>query len=84
MAKKPKLNKQVEALTHEEASRKNIPTAEYQSLIEKENQTPLYIAYERRNRDLDPQLVLHRHSCYRRLRTWRARTPVARPLPRPK
>src|SRR5438270_1676415 len=53
---KTKTLKQVEALKHEEASRKNIPTAEYQSLIEK-NQTPLYIAYERRNRDLDPQLV---------------------------
>ena len=50
-------DKSVEALTHEEASRKNIPTAEYQSLIEKENQTPILAAYERRNRDLDPQLV---------------------------
>ena len=49
--------KQVEALTHEEASRKNIPTAEYQSLVEKESQAPVQVAYERRNRDLDPQLV---------------------------
>src|SRR3954470_2236820 len=57
MAKKPKTLKQVEALKHDEASRKNIPTAEYQSLIEKENQTPIQVAYERRNRDLDPQLV---------------------------
>ncbi len=57
MAKKPRTLKQVEALKHDEASRKNIPTAEYQSLIEKENQTPIQVAYERRNRDLDPQLV---------------------------
>ena len=55
--RKPKTLKQVEALKHDEASRKNIPTAEYQSLIEKENQTPIQVAYERRNRDLDPQLV---------------------------
>jgi adenine-specific DNA-methyltransferase len=57
MAKKPKTLKQVEALKHDESSRKNIPTAEYQSLLEKESQSPLQVAYERRNRDLDPQLV---------------------------
>lgn len=58
MAKgKAKTVKQVEALKHDEASRKNIPTAEYQSLIEKEDQSPVQVAYERRNRDLDPQLV---------------------------
>lgn len=49
--------KAVETLVHEEASRKNIPTAEYQSVLRKEDQTPLRVAYERRNRDLDPQLV---------------------------
>lgn len=49
--------KSVETLTHDEASRKNIPTAEYQSVMEKEQQTVLRTAYERRNRDLDPQLV---------------------------
>ncbi len=54
---KKKTPKQVETFTHEEASRKNIPTAEYQSVMRKEEQTPLRIAYERRNRDLDPQLV---------------------------
>src|SRR5436305_11000077 len=58
MAKrKGKMIKQVEALKHDDASRKNIPTAEYQSLIEKQDQTPIHVAYERRNRDLDPQLV---------------------------
>jgi len=55
--KKPKTPKQVETLTHEEASRKNIPTAEYQAMLAKEDQSPIRVAYERRNRDLDPQLV---------------------------
>lgn len=49
--------KTVETLIHDEASRKNIPTAEYQSVMRKEEQDPIRIAYERRNRDLDPQLV---------------------------
>ncbi|HEX7380093.1 MAG TPA: site-specific DNA-methyltransferase [Pirellulales bacterium] len=49
--------KTVETLVHEEASRKNIPTAEYQSMIEHEQRGPVRVAYERRNRDLDPQLV---------------------------
>src|SRR5690606_27573757 len=47
----------VETLTHEEARRRNIPTAEYQSVMEKADQSPVRVAYERRNRDLDPQLV---------------------------
>ena len=49
--------KTVEILTHGKASRKNIPTAEYQPLMRKDDQSPLQVAYERRNRDLDPQLV---------------------------
>ncbi|HHX25705.1 MAG TPA: DNA methylase, partial [Firmicutes bacterium] len=49
--------KTVETLTHNEASRKNIPTAEYQSIMAKEDLEPITVAYERRNRDLDPQLV---------------------------
>ncbi len=55
--KPPKALKKVETLVHEDASRLNIPTAEFQSLIQKEYQDPLRVAYERRNRDLDPQLV---------------------------
>ena len=47
----------VETLTHDDASRKNIPTAEYQSVMEKADQSPVQVAYQRRNRDLDPQLV---------------------------
>jgi len=59
MAKKgkPPAGKKIEAHRHAEAKRRNIPTAEYQSVIQKEAEQPLRVAYERRNRDLDPQLV---------------------------
>src|SRR2546429_623542 len=59
MASKPKTEKkkQVVTQTHEEASRKNIPTAEHESVMREEEKSPLRVAYERRNRDLDPQLV---------------------------
>src|SRR5690242_7827778 len=49
--------KTVETLTHDEARRKNIPTAEYQAVLNQEQENPVRVAYERRNRDLDPQLV---------------------------
>ncbi len=49
--------KQVETLTHDEASRKHIPTAEYQSVMAHEEKSPIRVAIDRRNRDLDPQLV---------------------------
>lgn len=55
--KKTAPKKTVEALRHEEAHRKNIPTAEYQSVMHQDDQAPIRVAYERRNRDLDPQLV---------------------------
>ena len=51
------VSKSVETLIHEEATRKNIPTVEYQSVMRKDEQSPVRVAYERRNRDLDPQLV---------------------------
>jgi len=68
MAKKQTTTKTVEALTHEEAKRKNIPTAEYQSVLQKAEQDLVRVAYgrcatgldkekESRNRDLDPQLI---------------------------
>jgi adenine-specific DNA-methyltransferase len=56
MAKNPPTLKSVESLTHDEATRKNIPTAEFQSVLEKEQQQPKQIRYPR-NTDLDPQLV---------------------------
>src|SRR5688500_9452320 len=60
--------KSVETLMHDEASRKNIPTAEYQSVLQKEELCPVQVVLPRgaaalgeekaqRNRDLDPQLV---------------------------
>ena len=70
MARKPKAPKQVETLTHDEASRKNIPTAELQSaaqLAEEVNpfepvtyvrETPLAEGETHaRDEDLDPQIV---------------------------
>ena len=57
MAKKPAAPKSVETLRHDEAKRKNIPTAEHQSVIKEEEANSVRVAYERRNRDLDPQLV---------------------------
>ena len=57
MARKTEKLKQVETLTHEEAKRKNIPTAEYQSVMREDDQSSVLVAYERQNRDLDPQLV---------------------------
>src|ERR1700685_2800731 len=65
---KSEKKKTVETLTHEEASRKNIPTAEFQSVMHKEEERPVPVAFPRavaglekekvdRNRDLDPQFV---------------------------
>ena len=54
--KRPHL-KAVETLTHEGENRKNIPTAEYQPVMRDEELNPIQVAYERRNPDLDPQLV---------------------------
>ena len=57
MAKKKPEPKSVETLTHKADKRKNIPTAEYQPVVGANQQQPVQVAYERRNRDLDPQLV---------------------------
>jgi adenine-specific DNA-methyltransferase len=70
MAKKPKGKKDVEALVHDEASRKNIPTAELASIAERIEETdpvapvrfprptPLKKGETRdRDADLDPQIV---------------------------
>ena len=56
-ARGKKTVKTVATLTHQDASRKNIPTAEFESVMHKDEQNPIQVAYERRNRDLDPQLV---------------------------
>lgn len=59
MAKKKAttIKKTVEALRHADSKRTNIPTAEQQSVMETEEKYSIRVAYERRNRDLDPQLV---------------------------
>ncbi|QDT90166.1 site-specific DNA-methyltransferase [Gimesia algae] len=58
MAKKrTKQKKTIATINHEEATRTNIPTAEMESVVADEDKSPVQIAYERRNRDLDPQLV---------------------------
>jgi len=68
MARKPKQPKQVTSLGHAEAKRTNIPTAEYQPVMEKADTQPVEVNYPRgsagleeekdqRNRDLDPQLL---------------------------
>ena len=56
MAKR-KQPKTVATLTHDEASRVHIPTSEYQAVLTENDRSPIRVAYERRNPDLDPQLV---------------------------
>lgn len=70
MAKKVKSKRQVETLTHKEAKRKNIPTAELQSAAQRAEEIAPFapVVYRRRHslaegetrprdKDLDPQLV---------------------------
>jgi adenine-specific DNA-methyltransferase len=56
MAKKPAARKSVDVLRHTEDKRKNIPTAEHQSVLQKEQEAPREVRYQR-NTDLDPQLM---------------------------
>ncbi len=53
---KPPSSKTVETLIHDEAKRKNIPTAEYRSVLDADSAAPRTLRYPR-NTDLDPQLV---------------------------
>ena len=53
MARRPKT---IKTITHPDR-RKNIPTSEYQAAMKHDERHPVQVAYERRNRDLDPQLV---------------------------
>ena len=54
MAKR-KAPKSVEALTHDAATRRNIPTAEHEPVMAEDDRDSVRVAYKRRN--LDPQLV---------------------------
>jgi adenine-specific DNA-methyltransferase len=53
---KPPTQKSVDAIKHDDAKRKNIPTAEYQSVLDEAQKNPKQVRYPR-NTDLDPQLV---------------------------
>ena len=55
MAKLPATPKSVETIRHDEATRRNIPTAEHQSVLHKSQQELVQRRYAR-NTDLDPQL----------------------------
>ncbi|MHB1642714.1 MAG: site-specific DNA-methyltransferase [Acidithiobacillus sp.] len=68
MAYKKTIPLSIETLTHDEATRKNIPTAEYQAVMRQDEQQPVRVEYPRqaagledekrsRNPDLDPQLI---------------------------
>jgi adenine-specific DNA-methyltransferase len=58
MAKKKSVTKKtVETLTHSSAKRLNLPSAEHEAVMSAEDRSPIRVAIERRNRDLDPQLV---------------------------
>jgi adenine-specific DNA-methyltransferase len=54
MAKPPL---RVDTLTHDEATRRNAPTAELEAFVPTDVKAPIAVAYERRNPNLDPQLV---------------------------
>jgi adenine-specific DNA-methyltransferase len=56
MAKKPKAPLQVEALKHQDDKRRNIPTAEHESVLDRAAEAPKHVRYAR-NADLDPQLM---------------------------
>ncbi len=49
--------KKIGSFKHEEESRINIPTSELEPLLSDADKSPIQKVYERRNRDLDPQLV---------------------------
>lgn len=57
MPPKKSSRKSVETLTHAEARRVNIPTAELSSVARTRDIAPVTVAFERRDADLDPQLI---------------------------
>ncbi len=56
-ARKPRAPKAVDSLTHGGARRPNLPSAEHQPLMPHDERAPVPVEWERRNPDLDPQLV---------------------------
>ena len=57
MPRRPQRPKSVETLTHDEATRANLPSAEHQPLMDDAERAPIIVEYRRRDNDLDPQLV---------------------------
>ncbi len=43
---KQKKHKSVESITHTEAKRRNIPTAEFQSVLSENEKSPVRLAYD--------------------------------------
>ena len=56
-AKGKKAAKKIVSLKHKQAKRRNIPTAQMEAVVQDEDKAAIRAAYERRNKDLDPQLV---------------------------
>ena len=56
---RPRRKAQIDNYTHEGDSRRNIPTAEVEPVMEENKRAPITLEYERstRNTDIDPQLV---------------------------
>ncbi len=54
---KQSAKKTIHSFKHTDDKRTNIPTAEYESVLNDKDRSPIKAAYARRNRDLDPQLV---------------------------
>ena len=57
MPRRPRQPTEVIAFTHPDDARPNIPSAEMEPVMDSADRKPVHLAYERRNRDLDPQLV---------------------------
>ena len=60
MAKKGASRKSIETLKHAGDKRTNIPTAEYEPVLNDKDRSPIKAAYARRNLDLDPPAGLAR------------------------
>jgi adenine-specific DNA-methyltransferase len=57
MPKNPPAKKTVAVITHTEDKRKNIPSAEYQPVVDEKTKQVIPLFIPRRDPDLDPQLV---------------------------
>ena len=55
--RKPRAPTAVETLTHDDARRPNLPSAEHQPVMSDHDRGAIRVEWERRNPDLDPQLV---------------------------